>query len=265
MSASPPVLNGVRIAGSGPSATWVAGIAQESGVLTGFPSVSDDFAGVDLILIDDSPEATRDWLHRVAQEAQPGTLVMDFSANKEAVTEFADDVIPLTLHYLSVSIIDRGGSNGAAQGIEPTIIFTPSMATRPEALERAQDFWKALGFSVFQCLAHEHDIMVSGLRDGPRLLAAAYLKTLDRLYPDLGELRRINAPFTRHLRDIAGTIASPESNTDNAHNIGTILETMIEELRQLQTAIESRDATTIQEFHHEVQSIGLHLGQGDPS
>ena len=257
----------VRIAGDGPSALWVAQKAQAAGLISTFHRLQNDLHVADLILIDDSPEASRTWLRHVGEQAQPGTLVMDFSATKEPITDFADDTIPLTLHYLSVSIIDNGEPGTATSDARPTVIFTPCMATRPEALERAQIFWEKLGFSVFQCLAYEHDIMVAGLRNGPRLLAAAYLKTLHRLYPDLGEIRRLDAPLTRQLREIASAVEGPQDSAENARNISTILETLITELRQLQTAIETapQDPSSMLQVQREVQSIGIHLGQDDAS
>ncbi len=267
MTQARPDFERVRIAGLGKSALWVAQRAQAMGVIANFQMQEDDLHAADLILIDDSPESTRSWLRNVSEQAKAGTLVMDFSSTKEPITDFADDMIPLTLHYLSVSIIDSGESVSPTSGAQPSVAFTPSMATRPEALERAQEFWERLGFSVFQWLAHEHDIMVAGLRDGPRLLAAAYLQTLHHLYPDLGELRRLDAPLMRQLRQMASSMDNPDASTENAQNVCTILEGVIRELRQLQSAIEAapRDPSTLQQNHREVQSIGVHLGQDDAS
>jgi prephenate dehydrogenase len=52
------------------------------------------------------------------------------------------------------------------------VIVTPTAATAPEAVEKATEFWSALGARVFTLAPEQHDLAVADISHVPHLMAA---------------------------------------------------------------------------------------------
>ncbi len=207
----PPLLPpeaALALVGPDPLGSAIAEAAVAAGLVATvrgpFTALTEEAAAADCLLLALDSDPLVEAARAVAARCRPGTLIMDTAPRKEAALGTIDAFFPLDRDYLSVNPIHaRHHCPGRSFAGEP-VLFVPSMATRPEALERARAFWEALGARTFQVLPAEHDALLTLLYDLPRHLASALRGTLSDLSIGLPELARLGPGPLAPLLDLEG-------------------------------------------------------------
>ena len=84
------------------------------------------------------------------------------------------------------------------------VILTPTRHTRPEALARAADVWRAIGCRVVQMSPVQHDAALAAVSHLPHLLAFAFMNMLSA-QPQAAEQLAVAGPGFRDFSRIAAS------------------------------------------------------------
>ncbi len=231
-----------------PLSAWVAEAACANGlggvpVSSSIETLPEVLSQADALFLSGEPETIRQALILAEEHGKDGLLLYDFTEVKEGHQEWVDEVFSLRLHYISQSVfgfslegVVEGRFNGA------TVLLVPSMATRPEALERALEFWGTLGAKVFQRLPNEHDALHAAGAQVPVLLAGSYLSGLSKLFNQPAEIQAMAIPELQMLSDLALglDLEGDEGLENNRENIIAVLESVIGELNELKDRFASQ-------------------------
>jgi prephenate dehydrogenase len=128
-------------------------------------------------------------------------------------------------------------------------VVTPTAATQPEALRRISTFWADLGARVLQLSPELHDDFVARSSHLPHVVAAELANyVLSPAHPK--EQALLCATGFRDTTRIASS--SPEMWRDialaNRQKLARVLGVFIEDLQELQLALERGDAKAVEEF-----------------
>jgi prephenate dehydrogenase len=124
-----------------------------------------------------------------------------------------------------------------------TVYLTPSDESSPEAVGLARSMWTAVGGTVVQMAAEEHDRLLAWTSHLPQLLSSAFGAALagegvarDLLGPGGQSVARLAASSPDVWRDILA---------DNAANVVDALAGLERQLADVRAAVESGDAEAI--------------------
>jgi prephenate dehydrogenase len=116
-------------------------------------------------------------------------------------------------------------------------VVTPNHSTRPEALDRVEDFWRTMGMRIVRMSPEEHDRALAITSHVPHVVAAALAAQLTE------ELRGLAATGFRDTTRIAA--GDPELWTAimlaNAGSVTTGIDHVLELLAAFRTAIDTGD------------------------
>jgi prephenate dehydrogenase len=150
-----------------------AGVDAE---LTGNPS--EAVREADLVILCVPIEAMAGLVHEFRDALKPGALVTDVGSVKGSVDRdlaplLEDRALWIGSHPMAGS--EQGGFVAARADLfeGAAVIITPTKQTRPEAEQRMEAFWEALGGRVLKLDPARHDVAVAQVSHVPHLLAAA--------------------------------------------------------------------------------------------
>ena len=128
-------------------------------------------------------------------------------------------------------------------------LVTPGRDSPPAAVEMVEGFWKAVGGCPLRLTPEAHDDLVSRSSHLPHVVAAELANyVLSPVHPKEQALVCANG-FRDTTRIASG---SPEMWRDialaNRQNLGRVLGVFIEDLQELQWALERQDVTALDEF-----------------
>jgi prephenate dehydrogenase len=128
-------------------------------------------------------------------------------------------------------------------------VLTPTANSNPDALQKLEEFWRALGARVLKLTPLLHDELVARCSHLPHVLAAALANyVLDGTLPKEQPLLCANG-FRDTTRIASG---SPEMWRDialaNSGQLVSILEVFMRDLQQFKGAISSGDARAVEKF-----------------
>lgn len=128
-------------------------------------------------------------------------------------------------------------------------ILTPAKKSRPAAVRKLDQFWKALGARTLRLDAAQHDLLVSRSSHLPHVAAAA----LAGLVLDPKQPKAQAALCATGFRDTTRVASgSPEMWRDiamaNRKNIARSVDAYIVELKKFQSALKSGDAAAIEKY-----------------
>jgi prephenate dehydrogenase len=126
---------------------------------------------------------------------------------------------------------------------------TPTSATNADALQRVEDFWRAVGALPIRMSAEKHDDLVSRSSHLPHVVAAELANyVLSPVHPK--EQATLCANGFRDTTRIAS--GSPEMWRDiclaNRVNLARVLGVFIEDLQEFQIALNDGDTKAVEEF-----------------
>ncbi len=179
-----------RIAGCAATAAE-AETARSLGVLDeAADSIAACVRDADLVVLATPVGAMPDALRAIALACHPRALVTDVGSTKRGVVAAADAIFgpggvsprgPVFVGAHPMAGTEHSGAAHASATLldGAPLLLTPGDDTPIDSLERATDFWEALGLRVHVMSAEAHDQAVAITSHLPRLLASLLVETAE--------------------------------------------------------------------------------------
>ena len=143
--------------------------------------------GADLIIIATPISLISQYALKIAalsDWAKKETIVTDTGSTKEFVVNKLENILPKTTHFVGshpfAGSEKRGVLNASADLLKGALVFvTPTNKTNKIALNKINNFWKALGAKVITIQAKKHDELVADISHVPHVIAAALAGAVD--------------------------------------------------------------------------------------
>ena len=124
--------------------------------------------------------------HDIASHLKPGAIVSDVGSVKNAVLKDMAQYLPANIHFIPAHPVAGTEHSGPDSGfaelfVNRWCILTPPDGAAPEAVERLQAFWEALGANVETMGAEHHDLVLAVTSHLPHLIAYTIVGTADEL------------------------------------------------------------------------------------
>jgi prephenate dehydrogenase len=212
-------------------------------------------ADADLIVFCTPLSQMRDLARQAAPHIKQGALVTDVGSVKASVVAELEPLItPVGAHFVGSHPMAGSEQTGPAAARadlfeDAVCVVTPTAATRPEALQRISTFWSNLGARVLELPPALHDDFVARSSHLPHVVAAELANyVLSPAHPK--EQAMLCATGFRDTTRIASS--SPEMWRDialaNRQKLARVLGVFIEDLQELQLALERGDTRAVEEF-----------------
>ncbi len=172
-------------------------------------NLDDAVEDAEVIVAAAPANAVYDIFEAISNVVQPDTLVVDTSASKRAVTDWAEELLPSSVDFVGINPLVGGGYVGQKDA-HPTlfegkrIAVMPSVATREGAVKSTVQLIEDLGARAVFMDIDEHDSFSAAVNGLP-LVVAASLLSVASTSPSWREISRF-ADSTFH------TITSAASN-----------------------------------------------------
>lgn len=188
-------------------------------------------------------------------ELRPGMIVTDVGSVKASVVQAAESLISgsgatfVGSHPMTGA--EKMGPSAARADLfaDAVCVVTPTASSKPDAIKTIEQLWRSVGARVLTLSPELHDEFVSRSSHLPHIVAAELANyVLSPAYPREQSLLCANG-FRDTTRIASG---SPEMWRDialaNRKNLARVLGVFIEDLQELQLALERSDIKAIQEF-----------------
>jgi prephenate dehydrogenase len=186
---------------------------------------------------------------------KPGTVVTDVGSVKASVVQQLEPLAAKAGACFVGSHPMAGAERMGASAARPDLfvnaisVITPTARSNPDAVKVLETLWQSVGARVMALSPELHDEFVSRSSHLPHVVAAELANyVLSPAYPREQALLCANG-FRDTTRIASG---SPEMWRDialaNRTNLARVLGVFIEDLKELQLALERADGKTIQEF-----------------
>ena len=206
-------------------------------------------AGAELIVVAVPLHELEELLPLLAEEIQPGTLIFAINSLLQPAIDSGARHLPDGVHFVA------GHAIVAGVGMTPTpradlfekatFALTAGVKTDPAALQLASDFVERVGATPLFVDAQEHDGVIAGVEQLPRLLAAALMR-VSAQGAGWREARRLAgrhfASGTEMGDDAAGLLAGLEANKAN---VLLKLQQVRQELEAWQALLEAHEAAPL--------------------
>jgi prephenate dehydrogenase len=211
--------------------------------------------GAELVVLCTPLAQMRELTQGMLAGLQRGAVVTDVGSVKASVVEEVEAMVHSAgAHFVGSHPMAGAEKMGAAAArsdlfANAACVITPTANTHPKALRAAEEMWSAVGARVMSLTPEVHDEFVSRSSHLPHVVAAGLANyVLSPAYPREQALLCANG-FRDTTRVASG---SPEMWRDialaNRKNLARVLGVFIEDLQELQLALERADSKTIQEF-----------------
>ncbi len=139
--------------------------------------------GADLVVLASPVASMAGLLESAAPGLSPGALITDVGSVKAPLQETLPGLLPQDTHYVGSHPMAgshlRGAVHARADLFEgAACVVTPSPGSPPEAVERIEAFWRALGARVLRRDPADHDREVAWISHVPHALAFAFARGL---------------------------------------------------------------------------------------
>lgn len=186
---------------------------------------------------------------QVADALAPGCLVTDVGSVKYPVVTALTHRLEGRAAFVGshpMAGSERAGIEAARADLfeQAVCIVTPTETTPAAVVQRAHDFWKALGCSVRTLPPQVHDEIVARVSHLPHLTAAALVNVVAR---EGAEILGCAGPGFRDSTRVAGGPAEmwTEICLENQQEIRRGLDELIDELGRFREALENADAVEL--------------------
>ena len=211
--------------------------------------------GADLVVLCTPLAQMRDLTQRLLPALRPNAIVTDVGSVKASVVAQVESLVHGAKGRFVGSHPMAGAEKMGAAAARVNLfenaacVITPTSQTNPEALREVESLWTSVGARVMTTTPDRHDELVSRSSHLPHVVAAGLANYV--LSPAYGrEQASLCANGFRDTTRIAS--GSPEMWRDiamaNRKNLARVLGVFIEDLQELQLALERADLKTIQEF-----------------
>ena len=195
-----------------------------------------------------------DLLQQIGGLVSAGTVVTDTASTKGEVTRWARQFLPTTIDFVGghpMAGKEQTGSSAADPDLFKEAIYclTPSVHTRPHAMEAMEAFVTTLGAKTYYIDPEEHDAYVAGVSHVPFLLSAA-LVDVTTGSSSWKEMAPLAASGFRDISRLAS--GDPVMHRDicltNAAALTRWIDQMVESLNSVRGQLESGNADKIEEL-----------------
>jgi prephenate dehydrogenase len=212
-------------------------------------------AGADLVILCTPLSQMRELAVKMLPALQPGAIVTDVGSVKGSVVEELEPLIAgAGAHFVGSHPMAGGEKTGVSAAradlFERAVcLVTPTPSSNKDAVEKVEEFWKALGGRVLKMAPALHDDLVSRASHLPHVVAAELANyILSPAHPP--EQATVCANGFRDTTRVAS--GSPEMWRDiaiaNQKNLGRVLGVFIEDLQEFRLALDNGDVKAIEEF-----------------
>jgi prephenate dehydrogenase len=212
-------------------------------------------AGADLVILCTPLSQMRELGLKMLPALKPGAIVTDVGSVKGSVVEDLESLIAgADAHFVGSHPMAGGEKTGVSAAkadlFERAIcLVTPTPNSNKVAVEKIEEFWKALGGRVLKLAPAVHDDLVSRASHLPHVVAAELANyILSPAHPP--EQATVCANGFRDTTRVAS--GSPEMWRDiamaNQKNLGRVLGVFIEDLQEFRLALENGDVKAVEEF-----------------
>jgi prephenate dehydrogenase len=217
--------------------------------------LSEAVAGADLVVLCIPIAQMRDVTQAMLSALEPGALVTDVGSVKSSVVQQIESLLLAQGAQFVGSHPMAGSEKMGVRAARPELfvnaacVITPTQLSSPDAVKRIENLWQSVGGRPILLNPEVHDEFVSRSSHLPHVVAAELANyVLSPAYPR--EQALLCANGFRDTTRIASS--SPEMWRDialgNRKNLARVLGVFIEDLQELQLALERGDAKAIQEF-----------------
>lgn len=211
--------------------------------------------GADLIILCTPIAQMREMVQTMLPGLARGTLITDVGSVKTSVVQQVEPILAghgidfVGSHPMAGA--EKMGASAARSDlfVNAACVITPTPNSSVEAVKRLDEFWRSVGARPMTLPPELHDEYVSRSSHLPHVVAAELANyVLSPAYPreqamlcanGFRDTTRIASGSSEMWRDIA---------LANRKNLARVLGVFIEDLQELQLALERGDAKTIQEF-----------------
>ncbi|HXD01420.1 MAG TPA: prephenate dehydrogenase/arogenate dehydrogenase family protein [Verrucomicrobiae bacterium] len=228
-------------------------------------------ADADLIILCTPLSQMRELAEKMLPALKPGAIVTDVGSVKGSVVEELEPLIAgAGGHFVGSHPMAGGEKTGVSAAradlFERAVcLVTPTPNSNKSAVEKVEEFWKALGGRVLRMAPALHDDLVSRASHLPHVVAAELANyILSPAHPP--EQATVCANGFRDTTRVAS--GSPEMWRDiaiaNQKNLGRVLGVFIEDLQEFRLALENGDVKAVEEFFENAkQRRDLWCGSGN--
>ncbi|MHC1764186.1 MAG: prephenate dehydrogenase [Verrucomicrobiia bacterium] len=211
--------------------------------------------GADLVILCTPLSQMRELAVGMVPALRHGTFVTDVGSVKASVVRQVEPLVTGAGAHFVGSHPMAGSEKMGVRAAQPSLfaqavcVITPSPRSSPEAVHAVKTLWQSVGAQVLTLSPEVHDEFVSRSSHLPHVVAAELANyVLSPAYPREQALLCANG-FRDTTRIASG---SPEMWRDiavaNRKNLARVLGVFIEDLQELQLALERADTKTITEF-----------------
>ena len=167
--------------------------ALQAGLVDSIASPADAVVGADLVILGTPVGAMPRLMAEVASRLGSGCLVTDVGSVKASVVETLPGLLPPGVEFVGSHPMAgshlRGPEHARADLFEGACcVVTPREGQDPEAVQRVEAFWRALGARVKRRAPAVHDEEVAWVSHLPHLVAFAFAGALGSAPTTVGEL-----------------------------------------------------------------------------
>ncbi|MGB7746117.1 MAG: prephenate dehydrogenase/arogenate dehydrogenase family protein [Verrucomicrobiia bacterium] len=209
----------------------------------------------DLVILCTPLAQMRSRVQEMLPALKRGAIVTDVGSVKAGVVRELESLIQKSgAHFVGshpMAGAEKTGVSAARVDLfaHTVCIVTPTQKTKPAALKKVKQFWRAVGSRVLELKPELHDVLVSRSSHLPHVIAA----TLASHVLSPAQPRHQAALCANGFRDTTRIASgSPEMWRDialaNRKNLGRSLDAFIAELQKIRRLVNKGDATAITKF-----------------
>jgi prephenate dehydrogenase len=217
--------------------------------------LNEALEGADLVVFCTPLAQMRELARGMLSALQAGTLVTDVGSVKTSVVEQLEPLLHKTgAHFVGSHPMAGAEKMGAAAAradlfVNAVCVITPTPNSSPEAVSQLEALWRSVGGRPLLLPPESHDDYVGRSSHLPHVVAAGLANyVLSPAHPKEQALLCANG-FRDTTRIASG---SPEMWRDialaNRRNLARVLGVFIEDLQEIQLALERGDSKTIEEY-----------------
>ncbi|MCR4407919.1 MAG: prephenate dehydrogenase/arogenate dehydrogenase family protein [Anaerolineae bacterium] len=200
--------------------------------------------------------AIHDTFKAVGPYLKAGCVVTDTATVKGPVLDWAEEILPDTVHFVGGNpIINLTAGGGPYSGLEAAkadlfkgalYCLTPSPDAAPEAVDLVAGLVQQLGANPYFLDAAEHDGLIAAVEHLPAVLTAVLLEVTTRA-PTWREMRRLAGVAYRDSTrlTIEDAVANREVCLVNRDNLVRWIEICQDELETWKNALKGQDEETL--------------------
>ncbi|MCS7270311.1 MAG: prephenate dehydrogenase [Gemmataceae bacterium] len=201
-----------------------------------------------------------------AQHMPANSLITDVGSTKRNIVVAVEGKLPGWVEYVPAHPLAGSEKSGPYHAdpdlfVQRQVIVTPTRSNTSAGLLRIRNFWTALGSTVQQMSAEEHDRMAAAISHLPHLLAAALVRATPRQW----------LPFAASgFRDTTRVAAGdPRLWTAillaNREAVQQALELWEQQIVMVRRLLEAPDGPGLQQWLAQAQQVRHALGSGNPT